>query len=69
VDFERTKYHLHSGYRIRCQDDAKANVSVYNVAMKWFKNLWNLINKYPLIGDSLLALVVAVSAFFNLRAY
>lgn len=37
--------------------------------MKTIKNVWNFINKYPLIGDSLLTLIVALWVFFNLRAY
>ena len=36
--------------------------------MEWFKTLWTTINKHPLIGDSLLTLVLAVSAFVNIRA-
>jgi signal transduction histidine kinase len=68
VDLKETEFHPASGDGIRRQDDAKDGVSVYNVAMKWFKVLWNIINKNPLIGDSLLTLVLVVSAFFNLRA-
>jgi len=37
--------------------------------MKSFSALWNIINKRPLIGDSLLAMVIGVFTFFNLRAY
>jgi len=49
--------------------DAKVDVSVYNVPMKRFNTLWTTINKYPLITDSLLMLVIAALAFFSLRAY
>ena len=37
--------------------------------MKRLRTIWNIINKYPLIGDSILTLIVAGFAFFNLRAY
>ena len=36
--------------------------------MKRFKTLWNVINKYPLIGDSLLTLVLLVPMSVNIRA-
>jgi len=51
------------------QDDAKADVSVYNGAVKLFKTLRNIDSKYPLVADSLLTLVLAALAFFSLRAY
>jgi signal transduction histidine kinase len=38
------------------------------MAMKLFGTLWKMISKYPLAGDSLLTLVIAGFAFFNLRA-
>jgi signal transduction histidine kinase len=37
--------------------------------MKLFKTLRNIDSKYPLIGDSILTLVLAVLAFFSLSAY
>jgi signal transduction histidine kinase len=49
--------------------DAKADVSVYNVGMKSLKTVWNITNKYTLIVDSLLTLLVGVLAFFSIRAY
>jgi signal transduction histidine kinase len=51
------------------RDDAKVGVNVYNVAMKLFKTLRSIDSKYPLVGDSILTLVLAVLAFFFLRAY
>ena len=36
--------------------------------MKRLIRLWNRINKYPLLADSLLALVIGILAFFNLHA-
>jgi signal transduction histidine kinase len=36
--------------------------------MKWFKIGWNVINKYPLIGDGLLTLVLAIPVLVNIRA-
>ena len=42
---------------------------VYNVAMRKFMTLRNIDSKYPLVGDSILALLLAVLAFFSLRAY
>jgi hypothetical protein len=51
------------------QSDAKADVNVYNVATMLFKNLRNIDSKFPWAGDSILALVLAVLAFFFLRAY
>jgi signal transduction histidine kinase len=49
--------------------DAKDSVTIYNVAMKSFKTLRNIDSKYPLVGDSILTLVIAALAFFSLRAY
>ncbi len=63
------KYHLYGGYLIRFRDDVKASVNVYNVAMKSLINIWKIISKYPLIGDSVLMLLIAGSAFFNLHAF
>ena len=63
------KNHLCGGYGIRRKDDARADVNVYNVAMKLFKTLRNIDSKYPLVGDSILTLVLAALAFFSLRAY
>ena len=37
--------------------------------MQWFKTLRNIDSKYPLVGDSILTLVLAILAFFFLRAY
>ena len=37
--------------------------------MKLFKTLGNIISKYPLVSDGILTLVLAVLAFFTLRAY
>jgi len=37
--------------------------------MKTIKSTWNYINKYPLIGDSILTLILALWVFFTLRAY
>ena len=51
------------------QRDARADVNVYNVAMKTIKNTWNYVNKYPLIGDGILTLLLALWVFFTLRAY
>lgn len=51
------------------QCDAKADVSVYNVAMKMFKTLRNIDSIYPLVGDGILTLVLAILAFFSLRAW
>jgi len=39
------------------------------MAMKSFKTIWSTINKYPLIADSLLMLVIGTLAFLDLRAY
>ncbi len=47
----------------------KGNVTIYNVAMKTLKTLWSSINKYPLVTDSLLTLLIAVLAFFSIRAW
>jgi signal transduction histidine kinase len=49
--------------------DAKADVNIYNVTMKFFRTLRNIDSRYPLVGDSILTLVLAVLAFFFLRAY
>jgi len=37
--------------------------------MKTMKNTWNYINKNPLIGDSILTLILALWVFFNLREF
>jgi signal transduction histidine kinase len=37
--------------------------------MKLFKTLRNVDSKYPLVGDSILTLLLAVLAFFSVRAY
>jgi hypothetical protein len=47
----------------------KASVDVYNMTMKLLINIWKIISKYPLIGDSVLMLLVAGSTFFNLHTY
>jgi signal transduction histidine kinase len=51
------------------QRDAKADVNIYNVTMNLLKTLRNIDSKYPLAGDSILTLVLAVLAFFSLRAF
>jgi signal transduction histidine kinase len=37
--------------------------------MKWLINMWNRINKHPLLADSLFALIIGILAFFNLHVY
>jgi hypothetical protein len=37
--------------------------------MKLLRTLMNIDGQYPLVGDSILTLVLAVLAFFSLRAY
>ncbi len=37
--------------------------------MKWLKTVRDVVGKYPLIGDGALTLMLAVLAFFSLRAY
>jgi signal transduction histidine kinase len=37
--------------------------------MKTMRNIWNYINKYPLIGDGILTLGLGLWVFFNLRVY
>ena len=69
MDLSAAKYHPGGGCLIRRQDDAKAHDVVYNVAMKFFRTLRNIDSRYPLVGDSILTLVLAVLAFFFLRAY
>ena len=48
---------------------AEADVSPYNVAMNLLKTMRDVVNKYPLIGDGALTLMLAALAFFTLRAY
>jgi signal transduction histidine kinase len=61
--------HPHNGWLIQLEDDAKVGTGVYNVTMKTIKNLWKYINKYPLIGDGILTLLLGLWVFFNLRTY
>jgi len=50
-------------------DDERETAGVYNVAMKLLNSMRDLVNRYPLIGDSALTLMLAILAFFSLRAY
>jgi hypothetical protein len=63
------KNHLCGGCGIRREDDAKAGASLYNLAMKLFRTLRNIISRHPLTGYGALVLLAAGSAFFVQHPY